>query len=93
MLYDLKVLCVACVAEYVVYVPAFCAAFNNPANGILRKSIGALKSTDTSSSNIGWGSHKAVESIPDSLVKTIEGNDSMRRKFEALCRNAQVLSL
>ena len=33
---------------------------------------------------------KAVEAIPDTLVKTIEGNDSIRRKFESLCRNAQV---
>ncbi len=40
-------------------------------------------------SEIGWDSHKAVDSIPDALVKSIEGNESMRRKFEVLCRSAQ----
>ena len=40
-------------------------------------------------SGIGWDSHQAIAEIPDSLVKTIEGNESMRRKFELLCRNAQ----
>ena len=39
---------------------------------------------------ISWDSHKAIESIPGALVKSIEGNDSMRRKFEMLCRSAQV---
>ncbi len=42
-----------------------------------------------SSSSIGWDSHKAIDSIPETLVKSIEENHSMRRKFEALCRNAQ----
>ena len=41
-------------------------------------------------SGLGWDSHQAIDEIPESLVKTIDGNDSMRRKFEALCRNAQV---
>ena len=27
--------------------------------------------------------------MPDSLVRELEGNDSMRSKFEALCRKAQ----
>jgi hypothetical protein len=40
-------------------------------------------------SGLGWDSHKAIDAIPDSLVRTIDGNESMRRKFEALCRNAQ----
>lgn len=48
----------------------------------------ALKagSTDT---KIGWDSHIAVQSIPDSLVRSIDGNESMRAKFELLCRSAQ----
>lgn len=37
-----------------------------------------------------WDSHIAVDQIPASLVSAIEGNESMRRKFEELCRNAQV---
>lgn len=41
-------------------------------------------------SGLGWDSHQAIEEIPESLVRTIDGNDSMRRKFEALCRGAQV---
>lgn len=40
---------------------------------------------------IGWDSHKAVDSIPESLVRTIDGNAGMRKKFEQLCRNAQVI--
>jgi hypothetical protein len=44
-------------------------------------------------SGIGWDSHKAIDDIPASLVKTIEGNESMRRKFEELCRTAQVITL
>lgn len=39
---------------------------------------------------LGWDSHKAIDLIPDTLVRTIDGNDSMRRKFEQLCRTAQV---
>lgn len=41
-------------------------------------------------SGLGWDSHKAVESIPDSLVKSIDGNESMRSKFEQLCRRSQM---
>lgn len=32
---------------------------------------------------------QAVKEVPDSLVRELEGNDSMRSKFEALCRQAQ----
>lgn len=32
---------------------------------------------------------QAVEEVPQSLVRELEGNDSMRSKFEALCRKAQ----
>ena len=41
-------------------------------------------------SGIGWDSHQAIQSIPESLVKTIDGNESMRKKFEQLCRRSQV---
>lgn len=51
---------------------------------------GATTSTSRTDDKIGWDSHKAVESIPDTLVRVIDGNDSMRRKFEELCRSAQV---
>lgn len=50
----------------------------------------AATTAEQKQSGIGWDSHKAVDNIPESLVRTIDGNDSMRRKFEALCRNAQV---
>lgn len=50
---------------------------------------GMQRSADTKS-GIGWDSHKAIDAIPDSLCKTIDGNDSMRRRFESLCRNAQM---
>lgn len=59
--------------------------------------LNSLKSADLGSSMqaadnvIGWDSHKAVESISDSLVRTIDGNTGMRKKFEQLCRNAQVI--
>merc|ERR1719498_483622 len=47
------------------------------------------KANSNSDSGIGWDSHRAIDSIPDSLVNEIEGNDSMRRKFERACREAQ----
>jgi coproporphyrinogen III oxidase len=40
--------------------------------------------------DIGWDSHRAVTSIPASLVKEIDGNEGMRAKFEHLCRTSQV---
>lgn len=46
--------------------------------------------TAKTSDKIGWDSHTAIDSIPDSLVREIDGNESMRRKFEQVCRNAQV---
>jgi coproporphyrinogen III oxidase len=50
---------------------------------------GATASDEQTKSGIGWNSHEAVDDIPESLVKSIEGNDSMRKKFEQLCRGAQ----
>ncbi|CAM9329730.1 unnamed protein product [Sphacelaria rigidula] len=43
----------------------------------------------TAAPSIGWDTHKAVKDVPDTLVRELEGNDSMRAKFEALCRSAQ----
>ena len=50
----------------------------------------AAPTEEQKKSGLGWNSHQAISDIPESLVRTIDGNDSMRRKFEALCRNAQV---
>lgn len=41
----------------------------------------------------GFDTHKAVETIPASLVKEIDGNDSMRKKMETLVRSAQVCTV
>jgi hypothetical protein len=40
--------------------------------------------------NNQFDNHLSVTNIPDSLVKSIDGNDSMRKKFEQLCRRSQV---
>ena len=53
----------------------------------IRKSSLAATITDD---KIGFDSHIAVDKIPDTLVRSTDGNDSMRRKFERLVRNAQV---
>jgi len=45
--------------------------------------------SEQAQSGIGWDSHEAIEAIPESLVKTIDGNETMRRKFEQLCRRSQ----
>lgn len=50
---------------------------------------GGLRMSDNSS-GLGWNSHQAIDEIPESLCKTIDGDDSMRRRFEALCRQAQM---
>jgi peptide methionine sulfoxide reductase MsrB len=50
----------------------------------------ATSTEEQAKSGLGWDSHKAIEMIPDTLVRTIDGNDSMRRKFEVLCRTSQV---
>jgi hypothetical protein len=50
----------------------------------------ALSAVTTTKAAVDWDTHKAVEDIPESLTKTIEGNDSIRRKFERLLRKAQV---
>ena len=55
-------------------------------NGIQLNAATATKAEQS----IGWDSHKAIDAIPESLVRTIDGNESMRRKFEALCRTQQV---
>ena len=55
--------------------------------GATNTDLSATKAEDDS--KLGWDTHKYIDEIPESLVKTIEGNESMRRKFELLCRNAQ----
>lgn len=48
---------------------------------------------DAPSVNLGWNSHKAVDEVPDSLVKEGDGPDGnypMRAKFEKMCREAQI---
>ncbi|CAM9150058.1 unnamed protein product [Hapterophycus canaliculatus] len=57
--------------------------------GASMSSTPAASSTPTEAPSIGWDTHKAVEDVPQSLVRELEGNDSMRSKFEALCRKAQ----
>jgi len=42
-----------------------------------------------SEGNIGWDSHVPIQDAPDTLVRGVEGDESMRRKFEAMCRDAQ----
>ena len=56
-------------------------------------STAAASTDEQKKSGLGWDSHSAIDEIPESLVRTIDGNDSMRRKFEALCRTAQVRQL
>ena len=51
--------------------------------------MSSAATTEQAKSGLGWDSHKAIDQIPESLVNAIEGNESMRRKFEALCRGAQ----
>ena len=53
----------------------------------------ATPTEEQKKSGLGWDSHQAISDIPESLVRTIDGNDSMRRKFEALCRTAQVCQI
>mmetsp|Transcript_27446 Transcript_27446/g.79118 ORF Transcript_27446/g.79118 Transcript_27446/m.79118 type:complete len:398 (-) Transcript_27446:206-1399(-) len=54
----------------------------------------AKKDKEAPPVNIGWDSHKAVDAVPDSLVREGEsgpdGNYPMRAKFEQMCREAQL---
>lgn len=45
---------------------------------------------DAPPTNIGWNSHEAVDEVPESLVKELDGNYPMRSKFEKMCREAQI---
>ena len=40
-----------------------------------------MTATAGTKSGIGWDSHKAIDTIPDSLVSVIDGNESMRRRL------------
>ena len=44
------------------------------------RSLLAMSAKVENKSSIGWDSHKAIDQIPDTLVSTIDGNDSMRRR-------------
>eukprot|EP01031_Cornospumella_fuschlensis_P034753 gene34753-42079_t len=44
----------------------------------------------TQDKSISWDSHKAVDEIPESLVKTIDGNQGIRKKVETLLRRSQL---
>jgi hypothetical protein len=54
-------------------------------------SLRSAKLSGGKSSSV-FDSHTLLDKIPESLVKSIEGNDGMRRKFEQLVRRAQVSS-
>jgi coproporphyrinogen III oxidase len=45
--------------------------------------------TGTSEGNLGWDSHVPIAEAPATLVRGVDGNESMRRRFEAMCRDAQ----
>jgi hypothetical protein len=82
---------IACILLFVAIINQIAAlrlSTSHKQTSILRRSL-ALRAGG-GESGIGWDSHIAVDQIPASLVNAIDGNESMRRKFEELCRNAQV---
>lgn len=52
--------------------------------------MSAAAPTKKEETGIGWNSHKPVTEVPESLVRGVEGNESMRRRFEKACREAQL---
>lgn len=62
---------------------AFAFRMPNAAKSILPKRKIAMET-------INWEGTQAVDAIPETLVREIDGNHSMRRKFEQLCRQQQV---
>eukprot|EP00595_Chromulina_sp_UTEXLB2642_P003434 CAMPEP_0196761380 /NCGR_PEP_ID=MMETSP1095-20130614/595_1 /TAXON_ID=96789 ORGANISM="Chromulina nebulosa, Strain UTEXLB2642" /NCGR_SAMPLE_ID=MMETSP1095 /ASSEMBLY_ACC=CAM_ASM_000446 /LENGTH=383 /DNA_ID=CAMNT_0042110845 /DNA_START=41 /DNA_END=1192 /DNA_ORIENTATION=+ len=58
-------------------------------NSKVKATTATSPDTAAKDDKIGWDSHKAIDEIPETLVRTIDGNDSMRRKFELACRTAQ----
>ena len=48
------------------------------------------KSNKAHASSRGIEPHHSVDFIPESLVKDIDGNESIRRRFETVLRSAQV---
>jgi hypothetical protein len=55
-----------------------------------RTTFSALLAGEIGRNVSNFDSHSAVDSIPESLVKDIDGNAGMRAKFEKLCRKSQV---
>jgi len=54
---------------------------------------GKKASSDAPPAHLGWNSHEAVDTVPESLVKEGDGPDGnfpMRSKFEKMCRDAQI---
>mmetsp|Transcript_36869 Transcript_36869/g.57558 ORF Transcript_36869/g.57558 Transcript_36869/m.57558 type:complete len:387 (-) Transcript_36869:311-1471(-) len=47
------------------------------------------KKPDTPEGGIGWNTHQAVDQVPESLCKELDGNDSMRVKMEQMLREMQ----
>lgn len=76
--------------SHLTFSPRRCLAVVKQSFGKSRLYSSATPTEEQKKSGLGWDSHKAIDEIPESLVRTIDGNDSMRRKFEALCRGAQV---
>ena len=73
----------------VLSILSFASALRLNRGQTIQSKLGATV-TQPSSPELGWDSHKAIDSIPETLVRTIDGNESMRRKFEELCRSSQV---
>ena len=76
--------------SHLTFSPKRCLAAVKQSFGKSRLYSSATPTEEQKKSGLGWDSHQAIDEIPESLVRTIDGNDSMRRKFEALCRGAQV---
>ena len=52
--------------------------------------IRTTKSSQDEENDISWNSHVNVDKIPSTLLRKLDGSQTMRSKFEQLCRNAQV---
>ena len=87
----LCVLIVVLVAMMVQQVASF-RLMNAHSRSILKKTMSVRAGHSETNTGSLWDSHIAVDQIPSTLVSAIDGNESMRRKFEELCRNAQVKS-
>ena len=78
--------------------PAFHVVGNSLGGGVALAMVSTDSAAPASSPEAGkggpggelsWDSHSYIDSAPDTRGKGVEGNESMRRKFEAMCRAAQ----